>query len=152
MADLDATFPRGQCRIGLSTIISVTRVLVATDSHFLSRTVEAALADDDMEIIRVASGTEVRAAVQAHIPDVVICDLQITNMGGVAACLDLRMEAEMQRLPQTRILLLLDREADIYLAQQAKADGWLVKPLDSIRLQQALSPLTKEISISESGH
>ena len=32
---------------------------------------------------------------------------------------------------------MLDRAADLYLAQQAKADGWLVKPIDAFRLKMA---------------
>ena len=33
--------------------------------------------------------------------------------------------------------MLLDRSADVYLARQAGAQGWLVKPLDSFRLKLA---------------
>ncbi|MCY4163119.1 MAG: response regulator [bacterium] len=122
----------------------MTRVLLATDSDSVHQTIDAALRGYASHILRVSSGAEVRHAVQAHSPDVVICDLQIANMGGVATSLDLRMEADMGRLPNTRILLLLDREADIYLARQAKVDAWLLKPLDAVRLQQALASLAPE--------
>jgi len=115
----------------------VTRVILATDSESVYNAVDAALGDDDIEIKRVRAGVDVSAAVREQEPAVVICDLQIGNMGGMATCLDLRMEAEMGRLPQTRVLMLLDREADVYLAKQAKSDGWLVKPLDAVSVQRA---------------
>ena len=35
------------------------------------------------------------------------------------------------------IALLLDRAADIYLAQRSGAEGWLIKPLDALRLKRA---------------
>ena len=34
--------------------------------------------------------------------------------------------------------MLLDRQADVFLAQRSGADGWLVKPLDALRLKRAL--------------
>jgi len=58
-------------------------------------------------------------------------------MGGIANCLDLRLEAGADRLPATKVLLLLDRDSDRWLAREAQADGWLVKPVDSFRLRRA---------------
>lgn len=116
----------------------VTHVLLATDSDSVFNAVDAALGSDASEISRVRAGVEVLDAVREQEPDVVICDLQIGNMGGMATCLDLRLEAEMGRAPETRILMLLDREADVYLAKQAKSDGWLVKPLDAVSVQRAV--------------
>ena len=33
--------------------------------------------------------------------------------------------------------MLLDRVADVHLAKRCGADGWLVKPLDPLRLRRA---------------
>ena len=33
--------------------------------------------------------------------------------------------------------MLLDRDADRWIARQADADGWLIKPLDAFRLRRA---------------
>ena len=114
-------------------------MLLATDSDSVCNAVDAALGSDTSEISRVRAGVEVLAAAREQQPDVVICDLQIGNMGGMAVCLDLRMEAEMGRAPETRVLMLLDREADVYLAKQARSDGWIVKPLDAVSLQRAVA-------------
>ncbi len=116
----------------------VTHVLLATDSDSVHDAVDAALGSDASQISRVRAGVEVLDAVREQEPDVVICDLQIGNMGGMATCLDLRMEAEMGRAPETRVLMLLDREADVYLAKQARSDGWIVKPLDAVSVQRAV--------------
>ena len=35
------------------------------------------------------------------------------------------------------VLLLLDRVADVHLAKRCGADGWLIKPLDPLRLRRA---------------
>jgi DNA-binding NarL/FixJ family response regulator len=33
--------------------------------------------------------------------------------------------------------MLLDRLADVHLARRSGAEGWVVKPLDALKLQQA---------------
>ena len=65
-------------------------------------------------------------------------------MGGVATSLLLKQEARAERLPHVPILLLLDREADEYLATQSDADRWVVKPLNSLALRRAAQELIPE--------
>ncbi|HET7655328.1 MAG TPA: response regulator, partial [Acidimicrobiales bacterium] len=89
----------------------------------------------------VTAGTAVLPAVEERIPDLVVLDLQIGNMGGMATGLDLRLEEGAGRLPHIPILMLLDRRPDVFLARRSEADGWLVKPLDPIRLRRAITAL-----------
>jgi DNA-binding response OmpR family regulator len=114
----------------------VTEVLIATDADAVHDEVEAALADESTHVRRVRSGLEVPPAVEASAPDLVILDLQIGNMGGIATCMHLRHEAEDGRLPEVPVLILLDRGADVMLARRSGADGWLVKPLDALNLRR----------------
>jgi CheY-like chemotaxis protein len=80
-------------------------------------------------------------------PALVLLDLQIGNMGGIAACLAVRQREEMGDLDPRPVLLLLDRAVDTYLAQEARADGYLVKPLDAFTIMQTVdSLLTQEPS------
>ena len=116
-------------------------VLLATDADSVAEEVFAALADDTITVSRVRAGVDVRPAVIALEPDLIVLDLQIGNMGGVAASIDLRHEAEAGRVPTTRILMLLDRDADQWIAKQADADGELVKPLDSFKLRRLAKAL-----------
>ena len=64
-------------------------------------------------------------------PDLVVLDMQIGNMGGVAVAIDLRLEESGGRLDRANILLLLDREADEFIARRADVDLMLVKPVDA---------------------
>jgi len=114
----------------------VTEVLIATDSDAVHDEVEAALADESTRVVRVRSGVEVLPLVEASRPDLVVLDLQIGNMGGIATCMHLRHESEDGRLPHVPILILLDRAADVLLARRSGADGWLVKPLDAFALRR----------------
>jgi DNA-binding response OmpR family regulator len=125
----------------------VTIVLLATDSDGLFNDVDAALASDDTEVLRVRAGADVLPVCRHRQPDLVILDLQIGNMGGIATCMAVKQEEEAERLGPVPVALLLDRSVDVFLAEQAGADGWLIKPVDSLRLRRmALALLAGDTS------
>lgn len=74
-------------------------------------------------------------------PDLVVLDMQIGSKGGFACCMDLRQDIEAGRTAEVAILLLLDRQADEFLAQQSGADGWVVKPLNPLMLKRTAEEL-----------
>jgi DNA-binding response OmpR family regulator len=119
----------------------VTEVLIATDSDAVFDEVAAALTDESTTVTRVRSGFDVARVVAESTPDLVVLDLQIGNMGGIAVCLHLRHEAGEGRLPYVPVLLLLDRAADVQLARRSGAEGWVVKPLDAFRLRRAATAI-----------
>jgi DNA-binding response OmpR family regulator len=116
----------------------VSEVLIASDASWIINEVTAVLGGDDTHVRVVHRGADVRDAVSTTTPDLVVLDLQIGNMGGMATCIDLRLESGAGRLPEVPVLMLLDRAADVYLAQQSGANGWLVKPLDAFRVRKAV--------------
>jgi DNA-binding response OmpR family regulator len=115
----------------------VSTVLIATDADEVFDEVDAALAGPDTTIARVHTGEAVLPAVKELDPDLVVLDLQIGNMGGMATCMDLRLEEGAGRVAPLHILMLLDRLPDVFLAQRSGADGWLIKPIDALRLRRA---------------
>ena len=115
----------------------MVEILIVADEPSVLADVRAALEDDQTEIHELRSGPEVRGAVAEHEPDLVVTDMQVGSMGGIAICHDLRLEESGGRLDHVPVLLLLDRRADVFLARRAGAEGWLVKPLDSLRLRKA---------------
>lgn len=119
----------------------VSLILLATDADWLYEEIDATLADDETRVHRVHAGAHVAPAIAVEEPDLIILDLQIGNMGGMATCLDLRLEEGVGRLPHLPILMLLDRDDDLFLARRAQADGWLIKPLDGFRLRRAAKAL-----------
>ncbi len=106
-------------------------VLVAADAKWVRDLVKSACVGPGQRVIEVTRGQDVRDTVQVEEPDVVVLDMQIANMGGIAVSIDLRLEAEAGRIPAVAILLLLDREADRFLAKRADADAELLKPVDA---------------------
>jgi len=99
------------------------------------------MGEADITIIEIHSGHGVRPAVDEHHPDLVVVDLQMGNMGGMAVCLDLRLEESYGNLPHVPVLMLLDRRPDVFMAKRSGAEGWIVKPLDPMRLRRAATAL-----------
>jgi DNA-binding response OmpR family regulator len=117
------------------------KVVVASDAPWVRDQVKAALVGPGFEVIDVGRGQDVRRVVGELHPDLVIVDLQIGNMGGMAVSIDLRLEEYGDRLPHVPILLLLDREADRFLARSSRADAVLVKPFDPGTLRRVAKSL-----------
>lgn len=116
-------------------------ILIASDAPSVRDEVRAALIDPATVVREVTRGAHVLPAVQERTPDLVVLDLQIGKMGGMATCLELRLEEGAGRLPHVPVLMLLDRRADVFLARRSNAEGWVVKPLDAIRLGRAIRAL-----------
>ena len=119
----------------------MTKILVAADADWVRDLVRSAFVGPGQKVVEVTRGQDVRDAVKREEPDLVVLDLQIGNMGGVAVAIDLRLEESGGRLPREKILLLLDREADRFLAKRADADAELVKPVDAGILRRAAQRL-----------
>lgn len=113
-------------------------MLIAADSAAVRDEVRAVLSATEFTVREVTSGAMVLPEVRSSAPDLVVCDMQMGEMGGMAVSLDLRLEAGAGRVPYVPVLLLLDRRPDVFLAKRSEADGWLVKPLDPIRLRRAV--------------
>ena len=112
-------------------------VLLAADADWVINEVVAALGDAQTSFSVVRSGYDVAEAVKQHTPDLAVLDLQIGNMGGMAVTMALRLDESVGALPHVPVLMLLDRRADVNLARRSQAEGWLIKPLDPLRLRRA---------------
>lgn len=120
---------------------TVRTIIVASDAPSVRAEVVATLAGPDTSLVEVRSGPEVVSAVEGHQPDLLIVDLQMGSMGGMAVCLELRLQESYGALDHVPVLMLLDRRPDVFLARRSQAEGWLVKPLDPIRIRKATSAL-----------
>jgi len=112
-------------------------ILLATDADWIVDEVTAALGGPDTSFTVCRSGYVVSKTVAARTPDLVITDLQVGSMGGMAITMALRLDESAGALPHVPVVMLLDRSADVYLAQRSQAEAWLIKPLDALRLRRA---------------
>ena len=117
-------------------------VLIATDADWIVDEVTAALGGPDTSFTVCREGRLVSKLVGQRTPDLAVLDLQVGSMGGMAIAMALRLDESGGLLPHVRVLMLLDRVADVYLAQRSGAEGWLIKPLDALRLKRAALAVT----------
>ena len=119
-------------------------LLIATDAAWLDNELRSVLAEPNTAIRSVRKGADVLGALKGHLADLVILDLQIGNMGGFAVAIDLHLEVSGGRAPNVPIVLLLDREADHFLAKRADVDAGLVKPIDAGTLRRTVKRVLAE--------
>jgi DNA-binding response OmpR family regulator len=112
-------------------------ILLATDADWIVDEVTAALGGPETSFTVCREGRLVAGLIAQRVPDLAILDLQVGSMGGMAITMDLRLDESSGALPHVRALMLLDRVADLHLARRSGAEGWLIKPLDPLRLKRA---------------
>jgi DNA-binding response OmpR family regulator len=124
-------------------------VLIAADAQWIVDDVVAALGGPDTSFTVCRDGRVVADVVEQRLPDLAVLDLQVGSMGAMAIAMDLRLDETGGTLPHVNVLMLLDRLADVYLAQRSGAEAWLIKPLDAIRLKRAANAVAAGLPYQE---
>lgn len=113
------------------------RVLTADDHPVLRRGITALVesAADLSVVAEAGDGAEAITCYQVHRPDVVVMDLRMPRLGGVAAT-----RAILASDPTARILAFTayKGDAEIYRALEAGARGYLVKDMHGDQLTSAI--------------
>jgi DNA-binding NarL/FixJ family response regulator len=122
------------------------RVLLV-DDQALFREALATLLDvrDDIDVVgEAADGDEALRRVAALSPDVVLMDLRMPVLNGVAATRRLRVE-----WPEVRVIALttFDDDEEVFAALRAGAVGYLLKDVSSERLVEAISAAARGESV-----
>jgi two-component system response regulator MprA len=116
------------------------RVLVVDDEASLRRMLEPTLAAEGFEVTVAVDGGDALAAAERTAPDVIVLDVTMPGVDGLAVCRRLR-----SRGLATPILMLTARDAvpDRVLGLEAGADDYLVKPFAVQELVARLRALTR---------
>ena len=114
--------------------------LVIADSEWVVNDVLASLPPGDWKVEVLDDPNQSGTKVAEIDPDVVIVDLQVRSMGGMAVVREIKATLEGEDLP--RLVILLDREVKGFLAKRAGADAWVLKPFSSHELRVALGAST----------
>ena len=117
------------------------RVLVVDDDALVRAGLTMLLAGaDDIEIVgEAADGSEVEHAVAEHQPDVVLMDIRMPGMDGLAATEIVRTRDDS---PEVIVLTTFDGDDHVLSALRAGASGFLLKdtsPADIVRAIRAVA-------------
>lgn len=117
----------------------MAKVVLLTDDIWVENEVRAALTDPGTEIHVISDPRAVVEAVAEHQAEVALIDLQVGAMGGMAVVRAMRGAVENHQMQRVRMVLLLDRSADGFLAHRAGADAYVVKPFTGQELRAAVA-------------
>jgi len=113
------------------------RVLIVDDDALVRAGLTMILsgADDLLVVGEAADGSEVPAAVAAHRPDVVLMDIRMPRVDGLAATEALRRRPGP---PEVVVLTTFDADESVLRALQAGASGFLLKDTPPTQILDAV--------------
>ncbi|HEX2153846.1 MAG TPA: response regulator [Acidimicrobiia bacterium] len=117
----------------------MANVIVLTDDVWVDNEVHSALSDPGTQIHIISDPRAVVDSVNEHGADAAVIDLQVGSMGGMAVVRALRAAMEAGEIGHVRMVLLLDRSADAFIARRAGADAHVLKPFTAQQLRAAVT-------------
>jgi two-component system, OmpR family, KDP operon response regulator KdpE len=110
--------------------LSAGRILVVDDERQVRRLMRATLAGAGYEIDDAKTGEEALQKIPEFHPDLVLLDMNMPGMGGLAACHEIRAGSAIAII----MLTVRNTEADKVAALDAGADDFVTKPFSTPEL------------------
>jgi two-component system KDP operon response regulator KdpE len=104
--------------------MSNANILVVDDEPQIRRVLRSTLSSQGYVITDAKTGEEAVESVRKNKPDLVLLDLNMPGMGGIAACREIRQSSEAPII----MLTVRNAERDKVAALDAGADDYVVKP------------------------
>ncbi len=130
------------------------RILIVDDEPQIRRVMKTALAVNGYQAYEARSGEEALELIRTEPPDLILLDLNMPGMGGMAACAAIRQISDVAII----VLSVRDREKDKIVALDAGADDYITKPFSvdelmariraNLRRLPTLSDQTPPINVS----
>jgi two-component system chemotaxis response regulator CheY len=118
----------------------MARILAVDDSPVMRQMVKATLVEAGHEVSQAANGEEALRVAATQVFDMVITDLNMPVMDGLALIRNLRQLPAYGSLPM--IALTTEATTEIKRAgREAGATAWVVKPFNPKRLVDAVAEL-----------
>ncbi|MEX0757831.1 MAG: response regulator [Acidimicrobiia bacterium] len=117
----------------------MSSILLVADDDWVRNDVEASLSDGSITLTVESDPRAAAALVRDQTFDWAIVDMQVGSMGGMAIVRMLRGAIASGDTEDMGIVLLLDRDADRFLAGRAGADAAVVKPFTAQDLRSQLA-------------
>jgi two-component system KDP operon response regulator KdpE len=110
--------------------VSTGRVLLVDDEPQIRRVLRMTLADEGYEITEARNGEDALELLRTDRFDLMLLDVNMPGMGGIAACRAIRAVSDCAIL----MLTVRDSEGEKVAALDAGADGYVTKPFSTPEL------------------
>jgi CheY-like chemotaxis protein len=155
---VELPFPRGSGAVAAQTPAPSSdveqrsvRVLAAEDNLVNQKVLKAIVEPMDVELSMVGDGRSAVEAWRDGAFDVILMDIQMPVMDGIAAAKAIRAAEASEHRPRTPILALtanaLVHQVEEYLA--AGMDGHVAKPIEIAKLYEAMSRVMVDAAEAE---
>jgi two-component system KDP operon response regulator KdpE len=128
--------------------VNTGRILVVDDEPQIRRVLRAALSAQGYEVHEARTGEEALESIRAQRFDLVLLDMNMPGMGGLATCAQIRGGSEIAII----MLTVRDSEPDKVAALDAGADDYVTKPVGMPELSARIRAALRRVpTLSESG-
>ena len=126
--------------------MSAARILVVDDEPQIRRIMRTTLTAAGYEVEDAKTGEEALKKLRDYRPDLVLLDINMPGMGGLAACRELRAD------PNVAIVMLTvhNTEADKVKALDAGADDFVTKPFSTPELLARIRAVLRRVPVAQS--
>lgn len=105
-------------------------VVIAEKDPYDLEALRAAFEAPACEVLAAFDGNVALGLTRERSPDAVVLASSLGQMGGFAVSREIKTSAGLGEIPEPKVIVLLEREADVWLAGWSRCDAWLVKPVD----------------------
>ena len=119
-------------------------IVVADKDPYDLQALQATLVGPNREVLIVGDGENIKTIASSRSPDIVIVGSSLGQMGGFAVARELKMLADTGDITEPKVIVLLEREADAWLAKWARCDAFLTKPVDPSEVDDLVRQLAAQ--------
>jgi len=126
--------------------LSAGRILVVDNEPQIRRIMRTTLTGAGYEVDDAKTGEEALEKVREYRPELVLLDINMPGMGGLAACREIRASANIAII----MLTVRNSEADKVEALDAGADDFVTKPFSTPELLARIRAALRRLPVSQS--
>jgi DNA-binding response OmpR family regulator len=124
-------------------------VVIAERDPYELQALRAAFEAPDCEVLAGYDGKVALTLTRERHPEAVVVSSSLGAMGGFAVAREIKTSTDSGEIPEPQVVVLLERDADAWLAKWSRADAWVTKPVDPVDVEALVRRLvgTKAASV-----
>jgi DNA-binding response OmpR family regulator len=123
---------------------TMAKILVVDDEKDVLAAIDAVLSSEGHEIILAEDGVQALKSVSTHMPDVIVCDIEMPKLKGFEVLTELRKDSSTSKIP----IIFLTGRTDITAlvrSMELNVDDFLTKPYTAQDLIAAVNIQLRKI-------